>query len=166
LWLHGKYAEYGTGGGWSSLDISGEHRFAAPRSAVWEVLLDPQALRAALPGCESFTETEPERYDITLRVGIAAIRGTYSGTVAVRDQAAGKSYRLEIDGSGAAGKVTGEATVELAEDGGGTMVRYRSDVRAQGAIAKLGDRALAGSAKLLAGQFFKAMDKQVQQRVV
>jgi carbon monoxide dehydrogenase subunit G len=68
------------------VEISGEHRFQAPRSAVWEALLDPQALQASMPGCERFEPTGPETYDITIKVGIAAIKGTYSGTVKVTDR--------------------------------------------------------------------------------
>jgi carbon monoxide dehydrogenase subunit G len=37
-------------------------------------------------------------------------------------------------------------------------------VKAQGAIARLGSRLLAGSAKLMVGQFMKAMEKQVEAR--
>jgi carbon monoxide dehydrogenase subunit G len=39
-------------------------------------------------------------------------------------------------------------------------------VKAQGALARLGSRLLGGAAKLMAGQFFKAMEQQVKERVV
>ena len=67
------------------MDISGEHRFAAPRTAVWQALLDPKALQASMPGCEKFEEVGPRSYDLTIKVGIAAIKGTYSGNVKVAD---------------------------------------------------------------------------------
>ena len=47
---------------------------------------------------------------------------------------------------------------------GGTLVMYHGDVRAQGAIARLGSRLLGGAAKLMIGQFMKGMEKQVEQR--
>ncbi len=147
------------------MEISGEHHFAAPRAAVWEALLDPDALKASMPGCEELKETGPDAYDVTLKVGIAAIRGTYTGTVQVTDQNPQESYRLLVTGAGKPGKVQGDAVLVLEDEGEGTVVRYRGDVKAQGALARLGNRLLGGSARLLVGQFFKAMDKQVEQRV-
>ena len=148
------------------MEISGEHRFQAPRTVVWEALLDPQALKASMPGCERLEPTGPETYDITIKVGIAAIKGTYSGNVKVTDRKPEDSYRLVVGGSGKPGSVQGDATMTLTDDGDGrTLVRYTGDVKAQGAIARLGSRLLGGAAKLMIGQFFKGMEKQVEQRV-
>ncbi len=148
------------------MEISGEHTFQAPRAVVWKALLDPQALKASMPGCERFEPTGPETYDITIKVGIAAIKGTYSGNVKVTDRNPEDSYRLVVGGSGKPGSVQGDATMALSDNGTGTLVRYTGEVKAQGAIARLGSRLLAGAAKLMIGQFFKGMEKQVEQRVV
>lgn len=147
------------------MEISGEHRFKAPRSAVWDVLLDPQALQASMPGCERFVEVGPESYDLTVKVGIAAIKGTYTGNVKVQNRAAPDSYRLAVEGKGSPGSVQGNAVMTLTDDGDATLVRYTGEVKAQGAIARMGSRLLGGAAKLMIGQFFKAMEKQVDQRV-
>jgi carbon monoxide dehydrogenase subunit G len=148
------------------VEISGEHRFQAPRAVVWEALLDPQALKASMPGCERLDATGPESYDITIKVGIAAIKGTYAGNVKVTDRNPQDSYRLVVGGSGKPGSVQGDATMTLSDDGDGrTLVRYKGEVKAQGAIARLGSRLLGGAAKLMIGQFFKGMEKQVEQRV-
>ena len=148
------------------MEISGEHRFKAPRGVVWELLLDPKALEAAMPGCEEFVEIAPESYRVTIRVGMAAIKGTYSGTVTVADQQPQDSYRLKVAGSGKPGSVQGDAKMAL-HDGPGpdeTTVRYTGEVKAQGVIARAGSRVLGGAAKLMIGQFFKSMEKQVSAR--
>ncbi|MCC6383194.1 MAG: carbon monoxide dehydrogenase subunit G [Dehalococcoidia bacterium] len=149
------------------MDVSGEHRFKAPRALVWEMLLDPVALEAAMPGCEQFVPTGPAGYDVTIRVGVAAVKGTYSGNVQVQDRNEGKSYRLVVSGSGRPGSLQGDALLTLSDDGPeSTLVRYQGDVRAQGAIARLGSRLLGGTAQLLIGQFFKSMERQVDARAV
>jgi uncharacterized protein len=147
------------------LEISGEHRFDAPREAVYEALLDPHVLRATIPGCEAFEATGPGAYKITLKVGIAAIRGVYDGTVQVAEESPPESYRLLVTGGGKTGKVQGDATMTLEEEGAVTVVRYIAEMSAQGSIARLGNRVLTGAAKLLLGQFFKAMERQVRQRI-
>jgi carbon monoxide dehydrogenase subunit G len=146
------------------MEISGDHKFPAPRDAVWQALLDPKALQASMPGCEKFEEVAPNSYDLTIKVGIAAIKGTYSGNVKVADPVDGQSYRLIVSGSGKPGSVQGDATLVLSDDGAGTLVRYTGDVKAQGAIARLGSRLLGGAAKLMIGQFMKGMEKQVEGR--
>ena len=147
------------------MEVSGEQHFNAPRQVVWEMLLDPRALRAAMPGCEKFEEVGPQSYDVTIRVGISAIKGAYSGNVKVSDARAPDSYRLIVSGSGKPGSVQGDATMTLTADGAGTLVRCVGEVKAQGAIARLGSRLLAGTARLMIGQFFKAMERQVGDRV-
>ena len=146
------------------MEVSGEHRFSAPRAAVWQAMLDPAALQASMPGCERFVEVGPRSYDLTIKVGIAAIKGTYSGNVKVADPVDNESYRLIVAGSGKPGSVNGDATLVLSDDGAGTLVKYTGDVKAQGAIARMGSRLLAGAAKLMIGQFMKGMEKQVEAR--
>jgi carbon monoxide dehydrogenase subunit G len=146
------------------MEISGEHRFAAPRDVVYQALLDPKALQDSMPGCEKFEEVGPSSYDLTIKVGISAIKGTYSGNVKVAEPVENQSYRLIVAGSGKPGSVQGDAAMVLSDDGNGTLVRYTGDVKAQGAIARLGSRLLGGAAKLMIGQFFKGMEKQVEQR--
>lgn len=145
------------------MEITGDHHFGAARSVVWAQLLDPDALKACMPGVEAFTETAPGKYDITIKVGIAAIRGTYSGTVTVADVTPEDSYRLLVSGNGKPGSVQGDALLTLTDKGGGTLVSYKGEVKAQGAIARLGSRLLSGAAKLMIGQFMKAMEKRIDE---
>ncbi len=146
------------------MEVTGEHRFSASRQAVWQALLDPRALQASMPGCEKFVEVGPRSYDLTIKVGIAAIKGTYTGNVKVADPIENESYRLVVSGSGTPGRVQGDAKLMLSDDGTGTLVKYAGEVKAQGAIARLGSRLLGGTAKLMIGQFMKGMEKQVEAR--
>ena len=148
------------------MEIAGEHRFNAPRALVYEMMLDPKILQGAMPGCEVFNEVAPESYDLTIKVGIAAIKGTYSGNVKVQDRNENEGYRLVVAGSGKPGSVQGDAVMVLTDDGAGTLVRYTGEVKAQGAIARLGSRLLGGAAKLMIGQFMKGMEKQIEAKTV
>jgi hypothetical protein len=147
------------------MDISGDHHFKATRELVYRMMLDPVVLQAAMPGCEAFKEAGPESYDLTIKVGMAAIKGTYSGNVKVQDRNENESYRLLVSGSGKPGSVQGDAVMTLSDDAGGTLVKYTGDVKAQGAIARMGTRLLGGAAKLMIGQFMKGMEKQIEAKV-
>lgn len=148
------------------MEINGDYRFASPRSLVWQLLLDPDALRRAIPGCERLEQTAPGQYEISARIGIAAIKGRYAGTARIVDQKREQWYRMVFEGAGQPGTVRATASVTLEDDVAGTIVRYEGDISAGGGIARLGGRVVTGAARLLIGQFFKAMEKQARERTL
>ncbi len=146
------------------MEISGDYHFDAPRGVVWEALLDPAVLQACIPGCERLEPTGDDTYRVTMAVGIMTMRGTYSGSVQVTERKPEDSYRLHASGAGARGSLQGDSLITLTGDPGGTRVTYSGDLKAQGGIARLGPRVLGGTAKLMIGQFMKAMERQVDLR--
>jgi carbon monoxide dehydrogenase subunit G len=144
------------------LEISGEYRFDADRSSVWATFMSPGALREAIPGCQGFQETSSGTYKVVVRVSIAAITGVYNGVVAVQDPIPMESYKMSVDGNGKAGRVQAIAEMTFVDHEGGTLVRYRADIKPQGAIARLGNRLISSAANLLIGQFFKGMEGLVK----
>jgi len=143
------------------MKIEGKHVFKAPVQRVWEHLTDPRHLEKALPGCERLDEKEPGKYDATLKIGIAAIKGTYHGKVEVADPDPPKRYRLRGEGSGSPGFVKGEALIELSEQGDRTTVSYEGEMQVGGLIAGIGQRMMGGIAKMMLGQFFKNIEKDL-----
>ncbi|MEP6870441.1 MAG: carbon monoxide dehydrogenase subunit G [Anaerolineaceae bacterium] len=148
------------------MDVTGEQHFKAPRELVWEMLMDRAALKACIPGCETLVEVSPGSYRLTARVGIATVRGTYGGTVTIADAVQPESYRLVTTADGAPGGAQGTARITLSETATGTTVRYVAEMKAQGGLARLGGPLLAGTAKIMAGQFFKAMERLVERRSI
>ena len=146
------------------MEVTGEHVFYAPRDQVWAALLDPESLRNSIPGCESLTASGERRYDMALKVGIASINGSYTGTVSIEDVLPEDSYRLVVSGRGKPGAVSGDGKLDFIADGDRTRVHYVGAVTAQGAISRLGNRLLGGAARLLIGQFMKAMETEVARR--
>jgi hypothetical protein len=144
------------------MQISGEHRFAGPRQLLYQMLLDPEVLAATLPGVQHFEEVEPDTYESSMRVGIASVRGTYQGRVEVSERVPDESFRLRIEGSGRPGGGTADARVRLEDDGSLTVMHYQAEVRARGTIARLGNRLMGGAARLLVGQFCKAIEQRIE----
>jgi carbon monoxide dehydrogenase subunit G len=141
------------------MKLEGTYTFPGEPQQVWDLLLDPESLRTCIPGVESLTETSPDHWDAVMKVGVAAIRGTYKGKVAIVDKEAPSSYTLEVEGSGGPGFVKGAARVmlEVAEEGGGTLVKVDGDGQVGGMLAGVGQRMLPGVAKMLMNQFFECL---------
>ncbi|HET7076624.1 MAG TPA: carbon monoxide dehydrogenase subunit G [Chloroflexia bacterium] len=146
------------------MELTGTHTFPAPQPVVWRVLTDPETLRRTLPGCQKF-ELQPDgSYSVTLSIGIAAIKGTYTGSVRLENEQPPDSYTLKVGAKGAAGFVDGRGDFHLAPggvDNGQTVLTYTGDAQVGGKIAGVGQRLIKAGAQLIAGQFFKALEKEL-----
>ena len=140
------------------MEISGQHRFSAPRKRVWELLLDPGTLQQCLPGTEDFVEVGPEEYEARMKIGVAAIRGTYQGKVKIHSKDEPGSYQMSVEGKGPAGQISGDATIELIEDGEGTLVNWSGKANVRGTLARVGGRVMQPAAKMIVGQFFNCLE--------
>jgi uncharacterized protein len=144
--------------------IEGEYTFDAPRERVWGLLQDPDALSRALPGVEEFRQVGPNEYEATVHAGVAAVRGTYRGRVRMADLQPPEQYTLNANGQGSAGTFDATARIRLMGQDGRTQLRYEADAQVGGPAAGVGQRMLGGVAKLMATQFFKAMEDQLHGR--
>jgi carbon monoxide dehydrogenase subunit G len=138
--------------------IAGSATLNAPRDQVWAALNDPAVLVRTIPGCQQLEEVSKDAYRMTLVAGVASIKGTYQGDVALTDQEQPGAFTLRASGAGAPGTVSADVRVTLAEQDGGTRLDYAADAIVGGMIGGVGQRVLSGVAKKTAGEFFKAVD--------
>ncbi|MFC7486509.1 SRPBCC family protein [Knoellia sp. CPCC 206453] len=144
------------------MKISGTATMAASPEQVWQAVHDPAALERSIPGCESLRELSPGRYAMTVMAGVAAIKGSYDGEVAISDINEPDRFTMKADGAGAPGTISTTVDVTLvAADGGGTTITYEADALVGGPIGGVGQRMLAGVARKMAGQMFKALDDDI-----
>src|SRR2546428_11927647 len=102
------------------MKVEGAYTFPGQPQQVWDLLLDPESLRQCIPGVETLTETGPDHWDAVMKVGVAAIKGTYKGKVAIVDKQPPLNYTLQVEGSGGARGVQGTARRTLAGQGEAT----------------------------------------------
>jgi carbon monoxide dehydrogenase subunit G len=139
------------------MKIEGSSDIPAPRDRVWAAFLDPAVLAQALPGCEKLEAVGENEYKATMKVGVAAIKGTFEGTVKLSNLEPPNRYRMAVEGSGGPGFVRGDAGMQLSDVEGGTRVSYDADVQVGGLIASVGQRLLGGVTKMMLDQFFSRM---------
>lgn len=141
------------------MKVNGSAVLHADRQRVYDALNDPGVLSGAIPGCEALETIGDDRYRMTVTAGVASIKGTYDGTVALTDQQPPGSFTLRAKGSGAPGTVDATCRVTLSEAGDGTTrLAYDADAVVGGAVGGVGQRMLTGVAKKMAGQFFGNVD--------
>jgi uncharacterized protein len=141
------------------MKIEGSYDIPVPREKVWAAFLDPATLAKAIPGCEGLEEIGPGEYKAKMKIGVAAIKGTFEGKVRLFDLEPPNRYRMALEGSGGPGFVRGEAAMELSDADGGARVSYSADVQVGGLIASVGQRMLGGVSKMILDQFFTRMSE-------
>lgn len=143
--------------------IDGTYLMPGEREQVYATLSSPEALSGCLPGCERFVESSPGCYQTVLMVGLAGIKGTFTGTVTLADPRPPEAYRLMIEGAFAGGTIKGVADISLTVEGDQTRVHYAGDGQLGGPLASVGQRLMLPAARMIINQFFKCLSGKVGQ---
>lgn len=140
------------------MKFTGENTLHAPVEEVWDALLDPAVLVRTIPGCERLEATGKDAYAMTVTAGVAAIKGTYSGSCTLSDLVSHESLTIRLEGAGAPGTIGATVGVRFTPAEGRTVVTYDADAIVGGMIGGVGQRMLTSVSKRMAGEFFGNVD--------
>jgi 2-furoyl-CoA dehydrogenase large subunit len=148
-------------GGDRRLRGEGEAVVSAPAERVWAMLLDPETLRAVIPGCHSVQKISDTHFRADVTIGIGPVKGRYRADVKLSDLDPPHAVTLGGSAEGALGFGGGEGRITLVPTGnGGTSIRYVYEATIGGKVASIGGRLLDGAARVIIGQFFAALARQ------
>ena len=137
------------------MEMTGEFRIPAPRQRVWEGLNDPQILKQSIPGCQTIEKVSDTEFTAKVLASVGPVRATFGGKVTLSDLDPPQSYTIAGEGSGGvAGFAKGSAKVNLAEDGGATVLNYAVQAHVGGKLAQIGSRLIDSVARKMAETFF------------
>jgi carbon monoxide dehydrogenase subunit G len=137
------------------MKFTGENTLHAPVVKAWDALLDPAVLVRTIPGCERLEATGENAYAMTVTAGVAAIKGTYSGSCVLSDLKPHESLVMKLDGAGAPGTIGATVDVRFAPAGdGATTISYDADAVVGGMVGGVGQRMLTSVSRRMAAEFF------------
>ena len=145
------------------MELSTTHVVKAPRSRVWDTLLNLEAIGACLPGAEGVKQVGDDRYEAELTAGVAPVCGRFKAAISLENRQPTTSYRLAVDATGRLGFVRGQALVTLSEEGAATHVHVAGTAEVGGTIARVGQRMLEGAARIMMDQFFACLTQRIEQ---
>lgn len=144
------------------MKIEGSYTVPASRDVVYKQLLDPEVLAHALPGCEELAPNPDGSYRARMKVGIAAIKGSYQGCVEIMEPSPPERFRMRVNAQGKGGFLKGEGVVVLTAAEAGTNVSYSGETQVGGMIASVGQRMVQAATRKIVNQFFQAFTEQFQ----
>lgn len=143
------------------MKIAGTNTIQFPVDQVWDALLDPSVLVRTIPGCERLETKGDHAYDMTVTAGVAAIRGTYSGSCVMSDLEPHSSLVMRVQGAGAPGTVDATVKVSFDEVDDGTEVAWDADAIVGGMVGGVGQRMLSSVARRMAGEMFDNVGREM-----
>lgn len=143
------------------MDISATYVFDAPAQKVWDTLMDPQALAACVPGCQSLEPTGGNEYQAVVNISLGPVRGNFTAKVAITETNPYQSYRLSLSGDSNIGFGSGDSLVTLEEAEGRTTVRVETQAQAGGTVARVGQRMMESVARGMLDRFFSCLQETV-----
>jgi len=139
-----------------AMTMTGEVQLPAAQDTVWTKLIDPEVLKACIPGCESLEMLGENEFMAVATNKIGPVKARFKGKVRLTDLDPPNSYKISGEGDGGvAGFAKGGATVNLQPKDGGTLLVYNVEAQIGGKLAQLGQRLINGAAKKMADQFFQ-----------
>ncbi|MEJ2374677.1 MAG: carbon monoxide dehydrogenase subunit G [Pseudolabrys sp.] len=133
----------------------------APPSAVWRSLLDPESLKAVIPGCHELQRLGDNDYRALVSLGVGPVRGKFEATVKLSDLVTEKSGRIAGTLIGPLGGASGAGNMRLEKIGSGTRIDYDYVVTATGKVVSVGGRLLDGATAIIIRQFFERLAWQL-----
>jgi len=145
------------------MKVEGTRSFDAPRGTVWEVLNSPERMAKLMPGVESFDVKDDAhwRANVKIPLGLGGLRMTFDFTKL--EERGPEFAKLHAQGNGVGAIVSMETTFHLAENGGGTDMKWEADVKIAGPVGSMGQRVLQPIVNQQVQHVLAALEAQVQE---
>lgn len=98
-------------------------------------------------------------YDAKLRIGVAGVKGNYTGKVRITEKKPPESFILQAEGNGAPGWVKGTARIQISPKGEGSELQCDADGQVGGLIAAVGSRLVEAAGKKMLQGFLRKLEE-------
>ena len=145
------------------MQMSDTRQIAAQPADVYAALLNPDVLKACVPGATEVTGNAEDGFTASVTQKVGPVKATFKGQVILSDMIENQSLIITGEGKGgAAGFAKGGAEVRMHANEGGTELSYDVEAKVGGKLAQLGSRIIDGFAKKMADKFFSNLQETLE----
>ena len=144
------------------MNVAGEKRFEASRETVWSVLNSPEAMAKTMPGVEGFEVRDDRHWTANVKVplGLGGLRMKIN--FEKLEEREPEFARLSAKGEGVGAIMNMQTSFELAEEDGGTLMKWAADVSIAGPVGSMGQRVLQPIINQQVGNVLRSLEQQVE----
>jgi carbon monoxide dehydrogenase subunit G len=136
--------------------VEGQRYFAAPPERVFALLTDPDVVASAVPAARSHTVIDDDHWHAKVKPPIP-LAPCITIRFEVLDRRPPEHAAMHAHGGGA--DVT--STFDLAPEADGTRMRWRTEIRLSGVLARLGGPGLEAVAERQAARTLDAVERSL-----
>ena len=149
------------------MKISGTIEIAAPPRAVWDLLLDPEALAGCVPGVQEVLQVDPTTWEGRITAQVGPMEGKFAFTSVIARADYPHALEVVVDGLDSVTKSRLETHVAAAltavdEAAGPTTVTYDAQVKIKGRLAILGEMIMRATASLMISEATKCLRSRLE----
>lgn len=144
------------------MHFEGTFDVKAPRSKVFDFLLDPQKISACMPDLQKLEVRSPDEFVAVIRAGVSFIKGDFTMRFTTTERDPPAHAKLVAHGTGMGSTIDLDTLLDLADAQGGTSMKWAAEAMVGGRIASVGQRLLSGQAEKIVKQLFGCLQKQLE----
>jgi len=142
--------------------VEGERTFDAPRATVWQVLNDPAAMAATMPGVESFDVHDDKRWTANVKIPLGLGGLKMKIDMEKTEERELEYAAMQIKGQGVGAMMNMVTKFDLSDDGAKTSMKWSAEVKIAGPVGSMGQRVLQPIVNQQVQHVLGALDQQVQ----
>lgn len=144
------------------MDFKGDVSIEAPREKVYAFLTDPNQVTQCAPGLQSVEIIDENKFKCTVKAGVGMIRGTFNFDIEFQKREEPSHATIVASGKMPGSAVSMTSTMDLTDEGDGTLMLWASDVKVSGTIAGVGARLMGGVADRMTKDIFACIKSKLE----
>lgn len=144
------------------MEFTGSIEIAAPRAAVWALLLDFEQLATCGPGVQSIEQLDPTHARVKAKIGIAFMTMGFTIDLELVEVEAPDRAVIRATGEAPGNQVEANGHMRLTGPAEGpTTMAYEATVELFGSLAGIGSRMIEGTAGKLIDETFDCVQARL-----
>jgi hypothetical protein len=145
------------------MHLEGTYAIQAPLLRVWDFISNPEQIGGCLPGLESLHVRNSRSFTVTVKMGIAFIKGTFKFDFTLLEENPPSHSKFQGVGKGAGFSVNLTATIDLKELGpSSTELGWKTDATLGGLVGELSPSLLQSTTTSFSEEFFACVKRKLE----
>jgi carbon monoxide dehydrogenase subunit G len=143
--------------------LEGAYVLRTSKARVWEFISNPEQIAKCLPDLESFQMKDSKSFTVTVKVGVAFVRGSFKFDFTLLDQIPPSHSSFEALGKGAGVSVRLNASIDLREaKSDSTELTWMADAQLGGLLAEMSPSLMQNSTGKFTQEFFDCVKAKLE----
>lgn len=145
------------------MHLEGTYILNRPRGEVWQFISKPEEIAKCLPDLQSLEVKDSRTFTVSVKVGIAFVRGNFRFDFTLLDQKPPSHSKFDAVGKGAGVSVRLTASIDLNElDSGTTELTWKTDAELGGLLGEIPPSLIQNSTNKFIKQFFDCVKSKFE----